>query len=55
MKPTRAGPPRLAVAEAGIAVFKVAFERWIDPRNQRDLTALIRASLDELKALTTGS
>ena len=42
-------------AEAGIAVFKVAFERWVDESNQRDLPPLIRESLDALRALTAGS
>ena len=41
-------------AEAGIAVFKVAFERWINETSQRDLPQLIRESLDELKAVTAG-
>ena len=41
-------------AEAGIAVFRVAFERWVDEGNQLDLPQLIRASLDELKVVTAG-
>jgi AcrR family transcriptional regulator len=41
-------------AEAGIAVFRIAFERWVDPTNQRDLPELIRDSLDKLKAVTAG-
>jgi AcrR family transcriptional regulator len=51
------GVPELAAnlsAEAGIAVFKIAFERWIDVNNQRDLTTLMRESLDELKTVTGG-
>ena len=39
-------------AEAGIAVFKIAFERWIDAANERDFADLIRESLAELKAVT---
>ncbi|HEY3925057.1 MAG TPA: TetR family transcriptional regulator [Acidothermaceae bacterium] len=39
-------------AEAGIAVFKIAFERWIDPTNERGFSELIRESLAELKAVT---
>ena len=39
-------------AEAGIAVFKIAFERWIDVANEHDFPSVIRESLDELKALT---
>jgi len=42
-------------AEAGVAVFKIAFERWIDAANQRDFPALIQESLNELKAVTAGS
>ena len=45
-------PASPATAEAGIAVFRVAFERWINEARQRDLPRLIRESLDELKALT---
>jgi AcrR family transcriptional regulator len=41
-------------AEAGIAVFKIAFERWINETSQPDLPRLIRESLDELKAVTAG-
>jgi AcrR family transcriptional regulator len=41
-------------AEAGVAVFKVAFERWIDGTDQKDLPHFIRESLDELKAVTAG-
>jgi hypothetical protein len=40
-------------AEVGVAVFKVAFERWIGETNA-DLAQLIRESLDELKAVTAG-
>ena len=47
-------PAASLTAEAGIAVFKIAFERWIDETNQRDLPQLIRESLDELKAVTAG-
>jgi AcrR family transcriptional regulator len=41
-------------AEAGIAVFKIAFERWVDETNERDLQLLIRDLLEELKAVTAG-
>jgi AcrR family transcriptional regulator len=41
-------------AEAGIAVFRVAFEHWINETNQRDLPHIIRETLDELKAVTAG-
>jgi len=47
-------PAAALTAEAGVAVFKVAFERWVNQTNQGDLPQLIRESLDELKAVTAG-
>jgi AcrR family transcriptional regulator len=47
-------PAASLTAEAGIAVFRIAFERWIDETNQQDLSQLIRESLDELRAVTAG-
>jgi AcrR family transcriptional regulator len=44
-------PAASLTAEAGIAVFKVAFERYVEADNQRDLPGLIRESLDELPRL----
>ncbi len=41
-------------AEAGMAVFKVAVERWLNDTRRRDLSRLIRETLDELKAVTAG-
>ena len=37
-----ADPAASLTAEAGIAVFKIAFERWIGESNQRDLPQVIR-------------
>jgi len=48
-------PAASLTAEAGIAVFKVAFERWVSDASQPELPRLIRASLDELKAVTAGN
>jgi AcrR family transcriptional regulator len=47
-------PAASLTAEAGIAVFKVAFERWVADTRKQDLPLLIRESLDELKAVTAG-
>ena len=47
-------PAASLTAEAGIAVFRIAFELWINEPDQRDLPQLIRESLDELKAVTAG-
>jgi AcrR family transcriptional regulator len=42
------------VAEVAIAVFRSAFQNWIDEGNQHDFPQLIRESLDELRAVTAG-
>jgi AcrR family transcriptional regulator len=47
-------PAASLAAEAGIAVFRIAFERWINETSPRDLSQHIRESLDELKAVTAG-
>jgi AcrR family transcriptional regulator len=47
-------PAASLTAEAGIAVFKVAFERWVDETGTQELPQLIRESLDELRAVTAG-
>ena len=39
-------------AEIGVAVFRIAFERWHDGDGRRDLNELIREALAELPALT---
>jgi AcrR family transcriptional regulator len=49
-----ADPAASLSAEAGIAVFRIAFERWVQETNRRDLPELIRDSLDALKAVTAG-
>jgi AcrR family transcriptional regulator len=47
-------PVASLTAEAGIAVFKIAFERWVNEIHPPDLPRLIRESLDELRAVTAG-
>jgi AcrR family transcriptional regulator len=44
-------PAASLTAEIAIGVFRVAFERWIDDTNQQGFPQLIRASLDQLKAV----
>jgi len=41
-------------AEAGITVFRIAFERWIRDTSRRDLPQHIRESFEELKTVTAG-
>jgi AcrR family transcriptional regulator len=48
-------PAATLSAEAGIAVFRVAVERWLNERGRRTLPQLIRASLADLKAVTAGA
>jgi len=47
-------PAASLTAEAGIAVFKIAFERWHSEPGQPELSQLISESLDELRAVTAG-
>jgi AcrR family transcriptional regulator len=47
-------PAASLTAEAGIAVFRVAFERYVGAPEQRDLPQLIRESLDQLKTVIAG-
>jgi AcrR family transcriptional regulator len=42
-------PAASLTAEVAIAVFRVAFDRWIEATNADDLREIIRQSLDELK------
>ena len=48
-------PAASLAAEAGIAVFRIAFELWVSEASQADLPQLIRESFDELKAVTAGN
>ncbi|MCU1395377.1 MAG: transcriptional regulator, TetR family [Ilumatobacteraceae bacterium] len=41
-------------AEAGVAVFRVAFERWVDAANQRGFQDIVDDAFAELKAVTGG-
>jgi AcrR family transcriptional regulator len=44
-------PAASLAAEAGIAVFKVGFERWVSERKPRDFAVHIRAAVDTLRAV----
>jgi AcrR family transcriptional regulator len=41
-------------AEAGIAVFRVAFEQWVHDKTVRDFAQLVREGIDELRAVAAG-
>jgi len=47
-----AEPAASLLAEIGIAVFKVSFERWVSGPRDDDLRALMRESLEEVRSLT---
>ncbi len=48
-------PAASLTAEAGIAVFKIAFTRWVYETGPAGLPQIIRESLDELRAVTAGT
>ncbi|TDC78159.1 TetR/AcrR family transcriptional regulator [Streptomyces hainanensis] len=48
-------PAASLAAEAGIAVFKVAFARWVGEADERELAEVVRESLGELRAVTGGA
>ncbi len=41
-------------ANVGIAVFKSAFERWLDETNHQNFRQLVQGALGELRAVTAG-
>jgi AcrR family transcriptional regulator len=43
------GSTATLAAEMGVAVFRIAFERWIEDGNKNTLAAIVRESLDDLK------
>jgi AcrR family transcriptional regulator len=47
-------PTATLAAEVGAAVFKVGFERWLLADEDREMSRLMRESLDELKAMAAG-
>jgi AcrR family transcriptional regulator len=48
-------PAASLAAEAGVAVFKIAFDRWVNDPGSSPLPQVIRESLDQLKAVTASS
>jgi AcrR family transcriptional regulator len=45
-------PAASLAAEAGIAIFKVAFGRWVSDSGERSLAQFMLDSIDELRAVT---
>ena len=48
-------PVATLTAESGIAVFRVAFDRWVKASGRRGLSHYVHESLEQLKAVTAGS
>jgi AcrR family transcriptional regulator len=46
-------PTASLAAETGIAVFKVAFERWVSASCEPDLARVLRESIDQLNGVVT--
>jgi AcrR family transcriptional regulator len=46
-------PAASLAAETGVAVFKVAFARWVSDPGQPDLLAILRESMAELRGVVT--
>ena len=47
-------PAASLAAETGIAVFRIAFDLWVEEPNRRTFTELIHEGFDELEAVTAG-
>jgi AcrR family transcriptional regulator len=47
-------PAASLTAEAGIAVFRIAFDRWVSDTSEQDLPRVIAESLEALRAVTAG-
>jgi len=50
-----ADPAATLAAEAGVAVFKVAFQRWVSGTEELSLGQIIREAMAAMKTVTAGS
>lgn len=48
-------PPASLAAEVGVLAFHVAFTRWVNDAEERDLSRLIREALDQLRVILAGT
>jgi AcrR family transcriptional regulator len=48
-------PAAPLAAEAGVAVFKVAFQRWVTSADEDSLAQIIRETMSGLKTMTAGA
>jgi AcrR family transcriptional regulator len=47
-------PSATLAAEAGVSLFKIAFQRWVDDRGDVTLASTVEQALDDMKAMTGG-
>jgi AcrR family transcriptional regulator len=47
-------PAARLAAEMGVTVFRVAFDRWLHDKRERNFAKIVGESLDELKAVSAG-
>jgi hypothetical protein len=52
-EPASAAPSVSTARRSAVAVFRIAFDRWVREDGDPDLRALVHATLDELQALAT--
>ncbi|OJH37468.1 hypothetical protein BON30_29775 [Cystobacter ferrugineus] len=50
-----ARPAASLIAETGIAIFKSAFERWVEDTKEHDLSHHVRGALEELRLVTAAT
>ncbi|MFZ0129703.1 MAG: TetR family transcriptional regulator, partial [Candidatus Dormiibacterota bacterium] len=50
-----AGSAASLTADTGIAIFRAAFQTWVDVAEQRELPQLIRDTFEELRAVAAGA
>jgi hypothetical protein len=48
-------PEASLTAEAGVAAFRIAFARWVDDEDPRDLPTIVRESLAALRTLSSAA
>jgi AcrR family transcriptional regulator len=48
-------PAATLAAEAGMTVFRIAFDHWVDESEHRNLRRLLRASLEDLRSVLATS
>jgi AcrR family transcriptional regulator len=48
-------PSATLAAEAGVSLFKIGFQRWVDDNGDLTLASILEQTLDDMKELTAGT